>query len=126
MIINNPPVISKFGITSMFNVEDRFKDHELLKEYNLRVVFSHWFTKEEANELENKYLQTYPKINYDFDLDNFVNLDGRSEMRYIDEGIVNKIRSELYDLKQNSDSFQVLKEKKQHIMKFYFVQFIKK
>jgi len=126
MKIVNPPIISKFGITSMFNVEDRFKDHELLKEYNLQVIFSHWFTKDQANGLENKYLQTYPKINYDFDLDNFVNLDGISEMRYIDEGIVNKIRNELYDLKQNSDSFQMLKEKKQYTMKFYFVQFIRK
>ena len=126
MKIKNPPVISKFGITSMFNVEDRFKNHELLKEYDLRVIFSHWFIKEKANELENKYLQTYPKINYDFDLDNFVNLDGISEMRYIDESIVNKIRSELYNLKQNSDSFQALKEKKQYAVKFYFVQFIKK
>ena len=66
MTIKNPPVISKFGITTEFNVENRFKDHPLLEQYDLKVIFSGWFPKEEANEIENEFLQRYPKIKYNF------------------------------------------------------------
>ena len=125
MIIKNPPVISKFGITTEFNVEDRFKDHPLLEYYKLKVIFSGWFTKEEANDIENEFLQRYPRIKYDFTVDGIDKIDGHSEMRYIDEAIVNKIRSELYDLK-GDNTFKSIKEQKQFAVKLYFVQFIRK
>ena len=125
MKIKNPPVISKFGMTSEFNVEDRFKDHPLLEHYNLKVIFSGWFSKDEANELENEFLQKYPRINYDFELDGIDKIDGHSEMRYIDEAVVNKIRSELYDLK-GDNTFKSIKEQKQFAVKLYFIQFVRK
>lgn len=125
MKIKNPPVISKFGITTEFNIEDRFKDHPLLEKYNLQVIFSGWFSKEEANELENEFLQKYPKIKYDFEVDGIETIDGHSEMRYIDEAIVNKIRKELYDLR-GDNTFKSIKERKQYAVKLYFVQFVKK
>lgn len=125
MKIKNPPVISKFGITSEFNVEDRFKDHPLLDQYKLKVIFSGWFSKDRANDLENEFLQKYPKIKYDFELDGFDKVDGISEMRYIDEAVVNKIRVELYN-KRGNNTFQSIKEQRQYAVKFYFVQFIKK
>ena len=125
MKIKNPPVISKFGITTKFNIEDRFKDHPLLEKYNLQVIFSGWFTKEDANEIENEFLQRYPKIKYDFEVDGIETIDGHSEMRYIDEAIVNKIRKELYDLR-GDNTFNSIKERKQYAVKLYFVQFIRK
>ena len=125
MKIKNPPVISKFGITTKFRVEDRFKDHPLLEKYDLQVIFSGWFTKEEANELENEFLQRYPKIKYDFEVEGIETIDGHSEMRYIDEAIVNKIRRELYDLR-GDNTFNSIKERKQYAVKLYFVQFIRK
>jgi hypothetical protein len=125
MKIKNPPVISKFGITTKFNIEDRFKDHPLLEKYNLQVIFSGWFTKEDANEIENEFLQRYPKIKYDFEVDGIETIDGHSEMRYIDEAIVNKIRKELYDLR-GDNTFNSIKERKQFAVKLYFVQFIRK
>ena len=125
MKIKNPPVISKFGITTEFKVEDRFKDHPLLEKYDLQVIFSGWFTKEDANELENEFLQRYPKIKYDFEVDGIETIDGRSEMRYIDEAIVNKIKKELYNLR-GDNTFKSIKEQKQFAVKLYFVQFIRK
>ena len=125
MKIKNPPVISKFGITTKFKVEDRFKDHPLLEKYDLQVIFSGWFTKEDANEIENEFLQRYPKIKYDFEVDGIETIDGHSEMRYIDEAIVNKIRKELYDLR-GDNTFNSIKEQKQYAVKLYFVQFIRK
>jgi hypothetical protein len=125
MKIKNPPVISKFGITTKFKVEDRFKDHPLLEKYDLQVIFSGWFTKEDANEIENEFLQRYPKIKYDFEVDGIETIDGHSEMRYIDEAIVNKIRKELYDLR-GDNTFNSIKERKQYAVKLYFVQFIRK
>jgi|694.fasta_scaffold00835_36 hypothetical protein len=125
MKIKNPPVISKFGITTEFNVEDRFKDHPLLEKYNLQVIFSGWFPKDEANEIENEFLQRYPRIKYDFEMDGIETIDGHSEMRYIDEAIVNKIRKELYDLR-GDNTFKSIKEQKQFAVKVYFVQFAKK
>jgi hypothetical protein len=125
MKIKNPPVISKFGITTKFKVEDRFKDHPLLEKYDLQVIFSGWFTKEDANEIENEFLQRYPKIKYDFEVDGIETIDGHSEMRYIDEAIVNKIRKELYDLR-GDNTFKSIKEQKQFAVKVYFVQFVKK
>ena len=125
MKIKNPPVISKFGITTKFKVEDRFENHPLLEKYNLQVIFSGWFPKEEANELENEFLQRYPKIKYDFEVDGIETIDGHSEMRYIDEAIVNKIRRELYDLR-GDNTFRSIKEQKQFAVKLYFVQFIRK
>jgi hypothetical protein len=125
MKIKNPPVISKFGITTEFNVEDRFKDHPLLEKYNLQVIFSGWFPKDEANEIENEFLQRYPRIKYDFEMDGIETIDGHSEMRYIDEAIVNKIRKELYDLR-GDNTFKSIKEQKQFAVKVYFVQFVKK
>jgi hypothetical protein len=125
MKIKNPPVISKFGITTEFNVEDRFKDHPLLEKYNLQVIFSGWFTKEDADEIENEFLQRYPRIKYDFEMDGIETIDGHSEMRYIDEAIVNKIRKELYDLR-GDNTFKSIKEQKQFAVKVYFVQFVKK
>ena len=125
MKIKNPPVISKFGITTEFNVEDRFKDHPLLEKYNLQVILSGWFPKDEANEIENEFLQRYPRIKYDFEMDGIETIDGHSEMRYIDEAIVNKIRKELYDLR-GDNTFKSIKEQKQFAVKVYFVQFVKK
>ena len=125
MKIKNPPVISKFGITTKFKVEDRFKDHPLLEKYDLQVIFSGWFTKEDADEIENEFLQRYPKIKYDFEVDGIETIDGHSEMRYIDEAIVNKIRKELYDLR-GDNTFNSIKEQKQYAVKLYFVQFIRK
>jgi len=125
MKIKNPPVISKFGITTKFKVEDRFKDHPLLEKYDLQVIFSGWFTKEDADEIENEFLQRYPKIKYDFEVDGIETIDGHSEMRYIDEAIVNKIRKELYDLR-GDNTFNSIKERKQYAVKLYFVQFIRK
>ena len=125
MKIKNPPVISKFGITTEFKVEDRFKDHPLLKKYDLQVIFSGWFPKEEANELENEFLQRYPKIKYDFEVDGIETIDGHSEMRYIDEAIVNKIKKELYNLR-GDNTFKSIKEQKRFAVKLYFVQFIRK
>jgi hypothetical protein len=125
MKIKNPPVISKFGITTEFNVEDRFKDHPLLEKYNLQVIFSGWFPKDEANEIENEFLQRYPRIKYDFEMDGIETIDGHSEMRYIDEAIVNKIRKELYDLR-GDNTFKSIKEQKQFAVKVYFIQFVKK
>jgi hypothetical protein len=125
MKIKNPPVISKFGITTEFNVEDRFKDHPLLEKYNLQVIFSGWFPKDEANEIENEFLQRYPRIKYDFEMNGIETIDGHSEMRYIDEAIVNKIRKELYDLR-GDNTFKSIKEQKQFAVKVYFVQFVKK
>jgi len=125
MKIKNPPVISKFGITTKFKVEDRFKDHPLLEKYDLQVIFSGWFTKEDADEIENEFLQRYPKIKYDFEMDGIETIDGHSEMRYIDEAIVNKIRKELYDLR-GDNTFKSIKEQKQFAVKVYFVQFVKK
>ena len=125
MTIKNPPVISKFGITTEFNVEDRFKDHPLLEQYDLKVIFSGWFPKEEANEIENEFLQRYPKIKYNFTVNGLDEIDGHSEMRYIDEAIVNKIRTELYDLR-GDNTFKSIKERKQFAVKLYFVQFVRK
>ena len=125
MKIKNPPVISKFGITTEFKVEDRFKDHPLLEKYDLQVIFSGWFTKEDANELENEFLQRYPKIKYDFEVDGIETIDGRSEMRYIDEAIVNKIKKELYNLR-GDNTFKSIKEQKRFAVKLYFVQFVRK
>jgi len=125
MKIKNPPVISKFGITTKFKVEDRFKDHPLLEKYDLQVIFSGWFTKEDADEIENEFLQRYPKIKYDFEVGGIETIDGHSEMRYIDEAIVNKIRKELYDLR-GDNTFNSIKERKQYAVKLYFVQFIRK
>lgn len=125
MKIKNPPVISKFGITTEFNVEDRFKDHPLLEKYDLQVIFSGWFPKDEANEIENEFLQRYPRIKYDFEVDGIETIDGHSEMRYIDEAIVNKIRKELYDLR-GDNTFKSIKEQKQFAVKVYFVQFVRK
>lgn len=125
MKIKNPPIISKFGITTEFNVEDRFKDHPLLEKYDLQVIFSGWFPKDEANEIENEFLQRYPKIKYDFEVDGIEKIDGHSEMRYIDEAIVNKIRKELYDLR-GDNTFKSIKERKQFAVKLYFVQFTRK
>ena len=125
MKIKNPPIISKFGITTEFNVEDRFKDHPLLEKYDLQIIFSGWFPKDEANEIENEFLQRYPRIKYDFEVDGIETIDGHSEMRYIDEAIVNKIRKELYDLR-GDNTFKSIKEQKQFAVKVYFVQFVKK
>ncbi len=125
MTIKNPPVISKFGITTEFKVENRFKDHPLLEQYDLKVIFSGWFPKEEANEIENEFLQRYPKIKYNFTVNGLDEIDGHSEMRYIDEAIVNKIRTELYDLR-GDNTFKSIKERKQFAVKLYFVQFVRK
>jgi len=125
MTIKNPPVISKFGITTKFKVEDRFKDHPLLEQYDLKVIFSGWFSKEEAYEIENEFLQRYPKIKYNFTVNGFDKIDGHSEMRYIDEAIVNKIKKELYDLR-GDNTFSSIKEQKQFAVKLYFIQFVRK
>jgi len=125
MTIKNPPVISKFGITNKFKVEDRFKDHPLLEQYDLKVIFSGWFSKEEAYEIENEFLQRYPKIKYNFTVNGFDKIDGHSEMRYIDEAIVNKIKKELYDLR-GDNTFSSIKEQKQFAVKLYFIQFVRK
>ena len=125
MVIKNPPVISKFGITTEFNIKDRFKDHPLLEQYDLKVIFSGWFTKEEANDIENEFLQRYPRIKYDFTVDGIDEINGHSEVRYIDEAIVNKIRKELYDLR-GDNTFKSIKERKQFAVKLYFVQFVRK
>lgn len=119
----NPQVIYKFGKTKNYDVVNRFKDHSLLKHYNIQPIFSQFLTEAEADQWENEYLQKYPKWDYDFELDTDEVIDGITEMRCIDEGIVNKIRQDLYDKKAK---LQTGTRDKSCNTKFYFVKFTKK
>jgi hypothetical protein len=121
MQIKQPEYIVKFGKTSYMNVEYRFSDHELLKDYDLEVTFSHKMTEEQADSVESEYLQKYPKILYDFEFNYDHRIDGEDEMRFIDKGVINKIIQELYERKKNQWSQKLDETVVPH--KFYFVTF---
>jgi len=121
--MTDPRVIYKFGKTKSYDVVDRFKDHELLKYYDIKPVFSQFLTEQEADRWETEYLQKYPKWDYDFDLSFNPKVDGITEMRCIDEAVVNKIRTDLYNKKSKLETG---KRGRECNTKFYFVKFVKK
>lgn len=124
MAITQPEYVVKFGRTHHMYVENRFKDHILLKDYDLEITFSQKMTPEQADLVESEYLQKYPKILYDFDFNYNEPVNGQDEMRFIDKGVINKILSELYDRKENEWPSEF--EENQLLHKFYFVTFFLK
>lgn len=74
MSTDSPKVLYKFGKTTFLDVLDRYKveTHQALKwrgvplaqDYWVRVIWSHWVTKESAIEAEEWFQTTYPKTFY--------------------------------------------------------------
>lgn len=74
MEIDSPRVLYKFGKTTFLDVLDRYKveTHQTLRwrgvplaqDYWVRVIWSHWVTKEEADKAERWFQTTYPKTFY--------------------------------------------------------------
>lgn len=92
----DPDVISKVGITSHFNVDYRFTNHILSKDYYIYTEFSDCFLAADAHKEENAWHQKYSLPIYDFTLtlQETSPIDGISEMRAFAKPIRNKILPE--------------------------------
>lgn len=74
MNVEQPKTLYKFGSTTFTDVLDRYKveTHQALKwrgvpltqDYWVRVIWSHWVTKAEADSAEVWFQTTYPKTFY--------------------------------------------------------------
>ena len=91
--IVDPDVIDKVGVTKHFNVDNRFRNHILNKDYYIFTEFSDLFLAAEAHRLENEWHQKYRSSIYDFTLalQETEEIDGITEMRAFAKPIRNKI-----------------------------------
>jgi len=116
--IQDPAVIYKFGTTHHYEVLDRFTDDPILKEYDVEVISSQWLEAEEASDVEDEYCQRYSKSLYNFKFTLFEGkqVGGQSEMRYIDDAIMNKIKYDFYKIKRVKRGWD---EKSKELRKVY-------
>ena len=100
----------KFGITSKYNVEDRFdtkyERNAKYKDFNLKVEFSVKTTPEKAEILEKHFLEKYPK---NFILENEVGVN----FGYYDDfsGLTEWYKPTLYERKQILKEAYKIREK---------------
>jgi len=114
MIEINPKVFYKFGVTSKYNVQDRFKDIE--NDYDVTVLFSHYLPENKAIQQEQNYLDRFKKGMW---LDD--KIKGVTETRYFDEETKKLVLRELY--KKRSEWIKDKEKFKSYTcMKFYFVE----
>jgi hypothetical protein len=116
--IQDPDVIYKFGITHHYDVLDRFSNDEILKEYDVEVISSQWLEAQEASDVEDEYCQKYSKSLYNFKFTLFEGkqVGGQSEMRYIDDAVMNKIKYDFYKIKRVKRGWD---EKSKQLRKIY-------
>jgi len=116
--IQDPAVIYKFGTTHHYEVLDRFTDDPILKEYDVEVISSQWLEAEEASDVEDEYCQRYSKSLYNFKFTLFEGkqVGGQSEMRYIDDAVMNKIKHDFYKIKRIKRGWD---EKSKELRKVY-------
>jgi hypothetical protein len=130
----NPPVMYKLGYTTTTDAEIRFSEkyHNdnnfkftcLGRDYNVRCVWSGWFTQAQADGLEAEWAK-FPKNIY-----TDIQYNGITECRYYDHNeyrtILNKYR---LSYPTSEYSFKVSKAKHRYntrLVKAYLMEFTKK
>jgi len=110
----------KFGVTKENQVENRFdpyfqnsrfyNDRYKYLEFDVRVLFSMYCSKEDAYKIENEFKTRYPK---NFSLENYLGkphnyfsngFTGITETVVLDDNTYKKVLRELYNLKTTYSS----------------------
>lgn len=127
----NPPHFIKPGYIKGTEALDRILKWDntlpILKYYNVEAVFTQIMNKEKALEIEQMLFQRYPQFKYDlgFNYEDLPKpLGGITEMRFLDNAVLNPLIQMLYGFKKDvwkNTPDEAFKEKS--VYKFYVLKF---